>query len=128
MAEPPLPVTWVFKALSDPTRLRIVRLLLASPVPDLCVCEMVDALEVPEYQVSRHLAVLRAAGLVRERRDGKWVYYRPADRKDAWQRSLYKLLQATPAPSGNDQKELSKRLQLRKQGRCLIGIQKERFR
>jgi ArsR family transcriptional regulator len=128
MAGPPSPVTRVFKALSDPTRVRIVRLLLASPVPDLCVCEMVDALEVPEYQVSRHLAVLRRAGLVRERRDGKWVYYRPAGRKDAWQRSLYKILLAARAPFGSDRKQLARRLKLRERGRCLVGIQKERFR
>jgi ArsR family transcriptional regulator len=62
----------VFKALGDPVRLRIVRLLLER---ELCVCELMQALEMPQYRVSRHLAVLRRAGLVQDRRRGPWVHY-----------------------------------------------------
>jgi ArsR family transcriptional regulator len=47
-----------FRALSDPTRVRVIALL--TEVPDgVCVCELVDALRLPQYQVSRHLAVKR---------------------------------------------------------------------
>lgn len=63
----------MLKALSDPTRLRIVHLLNGRD--ELCVCEIVDALEVPQYSVSRHLGVLKAAGVVRDWRQGKWMHY-----------------------------------------------------
>lgn len=62
----------VFKALGDPTRLRIVNLLARRP---LCVCEMQAALGLPQPLLSRHLAYLRAAGLVRGRRSGMRVRY-----------------------------------------------------
>ena len=63
----------LFKALADATRLRILRLLMAG---ELCVCNIHDALNVPQAKASRHLAYLRRVGLVSTRRDGLWVYYR----------------------------------------------------
>ena len=66
-------ITQLLRALADPTRLRIVCLLEGRD--DLCVCELVDALVVPQYRVSRHLAVLKAAGLVADWRQGKWMHY-----------------------------------------------------
>jgi ArsR family transcriptional regulator len=63
----------MLKALADPTRLRIVQLLNGRE--ELCVCEIVDALQVPQYSVSRHLGVLKAAGLVVDWRQGKWMHY-----------------------------------------------------
>ena len=65
-----------FKALGDPVRLRLFYLLSLSG--ELCVCRFTDALSLPQSTVSRHLAVLRHAGLVDTRRDGKWIYYRLA--------------------------------------------------
>ncbi len=62
----------LFKACSDSTRLRILFLLAAR---ELCVCELVDVLQMPQGKISRHLAVLKSAGLVRDRRDATWVYY-----------------------------------------------------
>ena len=61
------------KALADPTRLRIVGLLNGRE--ELCVCELVDALDVAQYSVSRHLGVLKAAGIVTDWRQGKWIHY-----------------------------------------------------
>jgi len=61
-----------FAALADPTRLRIVLLLLTG---ELCVCDLTAALELPQSTVSRHMARLRIAGLVHDRRNGKWVFY-----------------------------------------------------
>jgi ArsR family transcriptional regulator len=61
-----------FKALSDPKRLRILGLLGGGEV---CVCDLMAALKAPQPTVSRHLASLRRAGLVRDRRDGRWRYY-----------------------------------------------------
>ncbi len=67
------PVSRLFKALGDETRLRIIALLSHG---ELCVCHLQDALELPQPNVSRQLGILRAAGLVEDRREGSWVYYR----------------------------------------------------
>jgi len=64
-----------FKALADGTRLRILALLGENEV---CVCHIHDSLSLPQPTVSRHLAYLRHAGLVRARRDGVWMHYRLA--------------------------------------------------
>jgi ArsR family transcriptional regulator len=67
------PVSRFFRALADETRLRIVALLSHG---ELCVCHIQEALELPQPNVSRQLGILRAAGLVEDRREGPWVYYR----------------------------------------------------
>jgi len=64
----------LFHSLSDMTRLR--SLVLLAGEGELCVCELTHALGVVQPKVSRHLALLRVAGLVADRRDGQWVYYR----------------------------------------------------
>lgn len=64
----------LFKALSDPTRLRLAVLL--SIHGESCVCELTQALDEPQFKISRHLAVMRAAGLVTARREGTWMHYR----------------------------------------------------
>lgn len=66
----------VFKALSDETRLRIFLLLGEG---ELCVCQIQVALAMPQTKISRHLTVLRHAGLVTARRDGLWMYYSRAE-------------------------------------------------
>ncbi len=63
----------LFKALSDPTRLRCI--LLLSAHDELCVCELTQALALPQPKISHHLAALRKAGLVTDRKDGLWIYY-----------------------------------------------------
>ncbi|MGE5548826.1 MAG: ArsR/SmtB family transcription factor [Solirubrobacterales bacterium] len=67
----------VAKAAADPSRIRILKLLEAG---ELCVCQLTAALDLAPATVSKHLAALKAAGLVQQRRDGKWVYYRLAER------------------------------------------------
>ena len=62
----------IYKALSDETRLRILNLLHDE---ELCVCNIMDSLEMGQSKVSRHLTYLKNAGLVEDRRKGKWVYY-----------------------------------------------------
>jgi ArsR family transcriptional regulator len=69
----------LFKALGDETRLRIVALLSHG---ELCVCHIEEALRVSQPKASRHLAILRAAGVVEHRREGPWVYYRLALQAD----------------------------------------------
>ncbi|MEQ1507992.1 MAG: metalloregulator ArsR/SmtB family transcription factor [Myxococcota bacterium] len=71
----------VFKAASEPIRLRILGLLAHG---ELCVCHLHDALEAPQPTVSRHLGVLRHAGLVRARREGSWVHYALTESAERW--------------------------------------------
>ena len=66
----------LFHALSDETRLAILELLRDG---ERCVCDITDALDVAQSRLSFHLRVLRDAGLVSDRRDGRWIYY-TADR------------------------------------------------
>ena len=67
----------LFKALSDPTRLRLAVLLAMHG--EVCVCVMAEALDEPDFKISRHLRVLRAAGIVEARREGTWMHYRLAE-------------------------------------------------
>ena len=69
----------MFKALADQTRLRILGLLALGEV---CVCEIHESLRIPQPTASRHLAYLKRAGLVTDRRQGLWVHYRLATPSD----------------------------------------------
>jgi ArsR family transcriptional regulator len=69
----------LFKALADPTRLRLLNLMGDSEV---CVCFFVEVLRTNQPKISRHLAYLRRAGVVRSRRDGKWIHYRVVEPHD----------------------------------------------
>jgi ArsR family transcriptional regulator len=62
----------VLKALSEPNRLRILKMLEQRP---LCVCEITEVLQLATSTVSKHLSILRAAGLIRAEQEGKWVNY-----------------------------------------------------
>lgn len=66
------PTTALFKALAHDTRLRILNLLLGGEV---CVCRIMEILQLPQSTASRHLSILKNAGLVEDRRDGIWVHY-----------------------------------------------------
>jgi DNA-binding transcriptional ArsR family regulator len=67
----------VAKAVADPSRMRILKLLEAG---ELCVCQITTVMDLAPGTVSKHLSVLKTAGLLQQRRDGKWVYYRLAER------------------------------------------------
>jgi ArsR family transcriptional regulator len=69
-------VVAIFKALADPTRLRIMLLLRKR---ELCVCELMFILGMEQSRVSRHMRVLREAGLAEDVRDGRWIIYRVRD-------------------------------------------------
>ncbi len=63
-----------FKSLSEPVRLRILSLLIHAE-HEICVCDLMVVLEVPQSVISRHLAYLRKANLVNARREGVWMHY-----------------------------------------------------
>ena len=96
-----------FKALSDETRLRIMALLSKG---ELCVCDLMAILDLPQSTVSRHLATLRHAQLVEDRRQGVWMYYCLAG-SDALQQDLLVLLEkhvATLPQAALDRETLEK--------------------
>lgn len=74
-----------FKGFADPTRIRILSLLAAG---ELCVCDIVDILRLPQPAVSRHLAYLRRTGLVEVTRDAKFAHYRLAAASNAIHQNL----------------------------------------
>jgi ArsR family transcriptional regulator len=85
-------LTRVFKALSDETRLQMVALLLQEG--ELCVCDFVDVLGVTQSKASRHLRHLVNAGLLDDRRDGTWVYFRLVAKPEPAQAHVVGLLPA----------------------------------
>lgn len=110
-----------FRLLGETTRYRLLQALSHG---EFCVCELVDALAVPQYTVSRHLAELRKGGWVTERRDGTWIYYRLAP---ARAKLVHDVLESA-ARNGladkqldKDKARLKKRLSLREKGRCVLG-------
>jgi ArsR family transcriptional regulator, arsenate/arsenite/antimonite-responsive transcriptional repressor len=78
-----------FKSLADDTRLRM--LLLICREQELCVCELTAALDLSQPKVSRHLAQLRKVGLLLDRRQGQWVYYRLHNELAGWARTVIEL-------------------------------------
>lgn len=62
----------ILKALSDETRLRILNLLYEK---ELCVCDIMETLQISQTKASRHLSYLKNAGLVDDRKHAQWVYY-----------------------------------------------------
>ena len=94
-----------FKALSEDVRLQIVALILQHR--ELCVCEVERCLEISQSKASRHLRYLMNAGLLQDRRDGLWVYYKLADPESEADRqfmdSLRVLLADLPVPDVRDE-------------------------
>ncbi len=74
----------ILKALSEETRLRILKLLENG---ELCVCDIVAALDMVQPKVSFHLATLKEAGFIKDRKQGRWTYYR-LDDSDLFRRFL----------------------------------------
>ncbi|WGL98308.1 metalloregulator ArsR/SmtB family transcription factor [Arsenophonus sp. aPb] len=71
-----------FKNLSDETRFRI--LVLLREMGELCVYHLCIALEQPQTKISRHLAMLKKGGLLQNRKEGKWVFYRLSSQASPW--------------------------------------------
>ncbi len=78
--------TDVFKSLADDTRSRIA-LLIASE-GELCVCELTESLQESQPKISRHLSLLRNSGVLLDRRQGQWVYYRLHPELPTWVMSV----------------------------------------
>ena len=119
----------IFQALADETRLRVIRLMTVTG-EECCLCELVDSLLEPSYKLSRHLKILRQAGLLASHKEGRWVYHRLL-KDPIYLEHLFSTVQALPDPDGlyrADLERFSERLCLRENGRCQIGIQSEAFK
>lgn len=108
-------IAQLFKAMSDQTRLRIVNLLSAGEV---CVCDIAAALDLPQPKVSRHLALLRNAGLVEDKRKGAWIFYSIAPLPDRTQRFIIDAVRASSHASEILKKDLSRLGLILGAGRC----------
>lgn len=109
------------KALSDPTRVRILYALLQS---DLCVCEMVDALEMGQSTLSSHLQTIRQAGVVETSRRHKMVSYSlTAEARPLIETIIDSNRSALEADRriARDQVRVQERIQLRKNDVCVLG-------
>jgi len=122
-------VDGLFAALGDRVRLRIACCLLSAPPPPLspgglCVCELVDALGEPQPNVSRHLKLLQGAGLVTERREGRWIYHELTDSNHPLLQSLRTCLDTVRCCRDvqEDLNGLRRRVALRENGRCIVGV------
>jgi len=116
----------LLRALADEERLRIINLLSDEP-EGVCVCELVDALRMPQYQASRQLGMLRQAGLVEAHKRGNWVYYsiRP-DLPPLAAVMLEDLVAHLQSEAGGeDRARFAKRLRLREGGVCSVGYPPE---
>jgi ArsR family transcriptional regulator len=76
----------IFDIIGDLTRRRILALLIGEG--ELCVCELTAALDEIQPKISRHLSVIREAGLVTVRREGTWIFYRISAPLPRWQRDM----------------------------------------
>ncbi|MBA34252.1 MAG: transcriptional regulator [Oleispira sp.] len=93
----------LFKNLSDSTRLQ--SLLFIHQEKELCVCELMVALELSQPKVSRHLALLREAGLLETERRGQWIFYHVSRQLENWS-----LVIINEAYQQSDLTDLNKRL------------------
>ena len=110
------------KALADENRLRTAA-LLAHAGRELCVCELVDALGESQYNVSRHLGALLAAGLIRKTKRGRWAMYALVKDRGPLAEYIGRLVAPKPccAVISADIARLQGRLALRRKGVCVVG-------
>jgi ArsR family transcriptional regulator len=98
---------FIFDVIGDATRRRLLALLVTEG--ELCVCEMTAALDDIQPKISRHLAVIRDAGLVAARREGTWMFYQIAAALPRWQRDMLDAMRDGAVPElGADRSRLKK--------------------
>ncbi|MFQ5927426.1 MAG: ArsR/SmtB family transcription factor [Terriglobia bacterium] len=113
----------LFAVLGERLRLRLACCLLTAK-EGLCVCELVDALQVSQPNASRHLKLMKAAGLVEERRDARWVYYRLKHADHPFFNNIRCCIDTVCCcvDVQDDLRRLRARLKLRRRGKCVVGI------
>lgn len=117
--------TDVFKALSDVTRLKIMWLLLSID-SKICVSEIIDVLHENQYNVSKHLKVLKKAGLVYEKKEGKWIFYHFCGSIGYFDDMVKKAIMTIPEDKMVDEiARCKRRLDMRVDGKCVAGTESD---
>lgn len=115
----------VAKAFADPTRVRVLAALRGR---ELCVCELCDALGVTQSTLSTHLQVIRDAGMVRTRKQGKWIYYAIDPASTRLVESVFGFFAAPMRADRTLQRdgaEVSRRISERQDGACCRGFREK---
>lgn len=111
-----------YHAISQKCRFRIMHLFIKANVP-LCICELMDVLNKPQYKISRCLSILKEANLIIERRTGRLLMYSP-DLSDAFNKQLFSTFTDVDMKENpdliNDIDNLNKRLALRENGKVVV--------
>jgi ArsR family transcriptional regulator len=116
-----LEIVAIARALGDPTRVRIIAALRKG---ELCVCELVDALDISQSSLSSHLQICRQTGVVTTRKESRWIYYSLSTRYGPLLERIFSELQTVGSDQQlrEDARRLKTRLQMREGGRCVVGI------
>jgi len=114
-------VVAIGRALADPTRVRIIAALRSG---ELCVCELVDALDISQSSLSSHLQICRQAEVVNTRKESRWIYYSLSTRYGLLIERIFSELQTVGRDEQlrRDAMRLKKRLRMRQGGRCVVGF------
>jgi ArsR family transcriptional regulator, arsenate/arsenite/antimonite-responsive transcriptional repressor len=108
-------VDLVFRAFSDPIRLRILNLVQSG---ELCVCDLVEVLKLPQPTVSRHLSYLRRAGLVKMREEQSWNFYQLAPARSAFHAKMLECLRTCYRDVPEMAADVTRVKAIRKAGGC----------
>ncbi|MBN1501791.1 MAG: winged helix-turn-helix transcriptional regulator [Spirochaetes bacterium] len=110
------------KCLGDETRIRILKLLITVN-KELCVCEIVDSLKIQTYTISKHIKELKNAGILKESRRGKFIFYSLILNEDNFSENVINLINSLPdAYFSDDILMMNKRLSRRETDSCATGL------
>lgn len=119
--------TVIFKALSDMTRLKIMWLLLSID-SKISVSEIIDVLGENQYNVSKHLKILKNAGLIFEKKEGRWTFYHYLSSDDAFDTEIRRTVLTIPKEWMTDAvSRCEKRLAMRVNGKCVVGSESDEW-
>lgn len=119
--------TIIFKALSDITRLKIIWLLLSID-SKISVSEIIDVLEENQYNISKHLRILKNVGLIYEKKEGKWSFYHYRSSNQPFDKAIKKTVMSIPSElMKNEIIRCKKRLSMRVDGKCVVGMDSDQW-
>ena len=114
--------TTIFKALSDTTRLKIMWLLFTVDLK-VSVSEIIDVLSESQCNVSKHLKILKNAGLIHEKKEGRWSFYYYLEGNNKFHQHIQKaILQIPNSLMKEETHRCKKRLAMRVDGKCVLKI------
>lgn len=115
------------KCLGDQTRIRILKLIIKADM-ELCVCEIVDSLQIPFYTVSKHIKELKNAEILNETKDGTFVMYSLKKNTECFFSIFIDLINSIPDDIFlSDINLLEVRLSKREDGKCIVGLRKDKL-